>query len=70
MSILVSFIAAQTAAAATLSLRAESFAVTRPSALSASTLSAAFLSIIAVRIRNVVFSARRVQRIYARVTSG
>jgi len=71
MSILVlAFIAAQAAAAA-LSLRAESLAVTRPSALSASTLSAACLSVRSLlRIRNVVFPARRVQRIYTLVTSG
>jgi len=46
ISILVlAFIAAQTAAAAALSLRAESLAVTRPSTLSVSTLSAVCLSV-------------------------
>ena len=43
--LVLAFIAAQTAAAAALSLRAESLAVTRPSALSASTLSAVCLSV-------------------------
>jgi len=64
--LVVAFIAAQTAAMAALSLRAEFLAMTRTSALSASTLSAACLSVRSLlRIRNVVFSACRVQRIYA-----
>ena len=66
--LILTFIAAQIAAAAALSLRVESLTVMRPSALSANTLSIG--EIVALRIRNVVFSARRVQQIYARITSG
>jgi len=70
MSILVlAFIAAQTAAAV-FSLRAESLAVTRSSAFGEYLVRRVSIGeMVALRIRNVVFSARRVQQIYA-LTSG
>ena len=71
MPILVlAFIAAETAAAV-FSLRAESLAVTRSSAFGEYLVRRVSIGeSVAPRIRNVVLSARRVQWIYAFVTSG